>query len=104
MPNTKAAHKALRQNEKRRVINLRRNRELKSLIKDFKQTAASGNSEEARAKLPSLYKALDKAAKSNLIKPNKASRLKSRLTKRLGGQAQEASTQSESGEGIESEA
>jgi ribosomal protein S20 len=54
-------------------------------MKDYKKAIEEGQTEEAAAKLPMVYKRLDKAAKTNLIKPNKANRLKSRLTKRLKG-------------------
>jgi len=85
MPNTKAAKKALRQNERKKVHNLRKKRGLLSAIKDYKKTIEAGQNAEAAAKLPNVYKKLDKAAKTGLIKPNKASRLKSRLTKKLKG-------------------
>ena len=104
MPNTKAAHKALRQNEKRRVINLRKSRDLKTLIKGYKKSVDSGSGEEARTKLPAIYKALDKAAKTNIIKANKASRLKSRLTKKLAGQKQTVRETAALNEGVEPEA
>lgn len=93
MPNTKAAKKALRQSEKRRVENLRQKRELNAILKDFKKTLSSDGIDAAKAKLSGVYKKLDKAAKGNLITKNKASRLKSRLTKKLGGDNQsQAST------------
>ena len=85
MPNTSAAKKALRQNITRKVRNLRNKRVLLSVMKDYKKAIEEGQTEEAAAKLPMVYKRLDKAAKTNLIKPNKANRLKSRLTKKLKG-------------------
>jgi small subunit ribosomal protein S20 len=80
MPITKSAKKALRQNIRRRKINLKRKVELKSVIKQFKKLAAE-NKEEAKKYLSQVYKKLDKSAKVNLIKKNKAARLKSRLSK-----------------------
>jgi len=88
MPNTRAAKKALRQNQKKRVHNLRKKRGLLNTIKDYKKTVEAGQTQEAQQKLPSVYKSLDKAAKTGLIKPNKASRLKSRLTKKLSGRGE----------------
>ncbi len=81
MPITKSAKKALRQNIRRRKTNLKRKTELKAVIKEYKKFAAGGNKEKARAQLSQVYKKLDKAAKINLIKKNKAARLKSRLSK-----------------------
>jgi len=72
MPITKSAKKALRQNIRRRKMNVKRKSELKAVIKQFKKT---------RENLSQVYKKLDKAAKTGLIKKNKASRLKSRLSK-----------------------
>lgn len=81
MPITKSAKKALRQSLRRRVQNLKRKEAYKSGIKDIRKLIAGQNIEEAKQLLPRLYKALDKAAKTRVIAKNKASRLKSRLTK-----------------------
>ena len=82
MPNTKAAKKALKQNIKSKVHNLRKKREFLDIIKDYKKTVEAGG--DAADKLPLIYKKLDKAAKIGIIKKNRANRLKSRLTRRLG--------------------
>jgi len=76
----KSAKKALRQNIRRRKINLKRKADLKSIIKQYKKLVSS-NKDEAKKYLAQVYKKLDKSAKVNLIKKNKASRLKSRLAK-----------------------
>ena len=83
MPIIKSAKKALRQNIKRRKVNVKRKTELKSVIKQFKKLVAEGKKEEAQKYLSQVYKKLDKSAKVNLIKKNRASRLKSRLSKKL---------------------
>lgn len=80
MPRIKSAKKALRQNVKRRKVNEKRKNELKAIIKEYKKLAAS-DKEKAKTYLSQVYKKLDKTAKVNLIKKNKASRLKSRLAK-----------------------
>ena len=80
MPIIKSAKKALRQNIRRRKINLKRKADLKSIIKQYKKLVYS-NKDEAKKYLAQVYKKLDKSAKVNLIKKNKASRLKSRLAK-----------------------
>ncbi len=81
MPITKSAKKALRQSSRRRVRNLQKKRVYNDLIKEIKKSVNSGKKQAAVALLPKLYKALDKAVKTNVIKKNKAARLKSRLTK-----------------------
>ncbi len=83
MPITKSAKKALRQNTKRRAENKIRKRSLKMMIKDARAVAAQSDRDKKEAVLPSIYKALDKAAKSGLIKKNSAARKKSRLAKLL---------------------
>jgi len=80
MPITQSAKKALRQNIRRRAQNLRKKEAYKKAIKEYKKLVASKNLEEAKKYLAKVYEALDKAAKTNVIKKNKASRLKSRLT------------------------
>lgn len=77
---TKSAKKAYRQNIKRREKNLQGKWALKEVLKNFKKLVQEKNLKAAQAELPKVYKALDKAAKVNLIKKNTASRLKSRLT------------------------
>lgn len=80
MPITQSAKKALRQNIRRRARNLRKKEAYKKLVTGYKKLAANKNFEEAKKALPLIYKALDKAAKTNVIAKNKASRLKSRLS------------------------
>jgi len=77
MPITTSAKKALRQSKTRRARNLVRANAYKSAIKEFRKTAAAGNKDGAKALLSKVYQSLDKAAKRGIIKPNKASRLKS---------------------------
>ena len=81
MPITKAAQKALRQKKRRRARNLKQSRSLKDEIKALKKLMAKKDKKGASGALPKVYKALDKAVKTNLIKKNTAARLKSRLTK-----------------------
>lgn len=81
MPITKSAKKALRQSLRRRARNLIKKEAYKRLVRDVKKLAAAGKAADAEKLLPQLYKALDKAAKTDVIKKNKAARLKSRLTR-----------------------
>jgi len=83
MPITKTAKRALKKSLKRREINVLKKVVLKKAEKKFLKTLASNNIEEAKKILNVLYKLLDKAAKTNLIKKNKANRDKSRLAKKL---------------------
>ena len=83
MPNTTSAQKAMRQSERRRAANVKKKKALKSTVKNYRKLVEAGQKEEAAKQLPAVYKALDKSAKTNLIKKNTASRLKSRLTAKL---------------------
>ncbi|MDD3487920.1 MAG: 30S ribosomal protein S20 [Candidatus Pacebacteria bacterium] len=83
MPITKAAKKAVKKNITRRKANVRNLNLLKKTKKDFLKLVKEGKIEEAKKMAPNLYKTLDKAAKTNLIKKNKANRDKSRLMKKL---------------------
>jgi len=78
---TLSAKKALRQSQKRRIINVRKKEKIKNLVKEVRNLASQKKTEEAKKLLPQLYKILDKAAKTGLIKKNAAARKKSRLTK-----------------------
>jgi len=81
MPITKSATKALRQNTKRKVKNLKRKNKVKSLTKQVRKLALATTTKEAQALLPQVYKALDKAAKTGVLKKTAASRKKSRIAK-----------------------
>lgn len=81
MPITKSAKKAVRQSSRKRGYNIRRKNKIKDVTKEWKSLVAAKKIEEAKKLLPSIYKALDKAAKSKTIKKNTASRKKSRITK-----------------------
>jgi len=80
---TKSAKKALRQNIARKKRNLVYKNKTKSLLKKVRLLASQGKTEEAKKFLPTIYKALDKAAKVGVIKKREADRKKSRLTKLL---------------------
>lgn len=79
MPITSSAKKALRQNRTRRSRNMQKKEAYKKLVVSYRKLIAGKKVDEAKAKLPAIYKTLDKAAKTNVIAKNKASRLKSRL-------------------------
>ena len=86
MPNTKSAAKAYRQSQKRRSRNNARRASYKSVVKEFRKAAAS-NPKAAAAMLAKLQQQLDKAAKTGVIKKNKAARLKSGAARLLAKSA-----------------
>ena len=77
MPVIKSAKKRMRQEKKRTAINRTKKENLKILIKNVRTDKTVKN-------LTAVFSALDKAAKVDLIHKNKASRLKSRLSKKEG--------------------
>ncbi len=74
MPIIRSAIKKVRKDKIRTARNKKRENNLKSLIKKTRTNKRAGD-------LQSVFSALDKAAKVHLIHPNKAARLKSRLSK-----------------------
>lgn len=80
MPNTKSASKALRQSIKRRTKNRTIANAYKTTLKEYRGLVRDGKTKEAQEHFSKVQKRLDKAAKTGVIKKNKASRLKSRAT------------------------
>ena len=74
MPIIRSAKKKMRKDKVRTERNKEKKVNLKSLIKKVRQNGSAEN-------LSAVFSALDKAAKTKLIHPNKAARLKSRLSK-----------------------
>ena len=81
MPITSSAKKALRQNRTRHARNLIKKENYKKLVVKYRKLIVAKSMDEARKALPLVFKALDKAAKTKVIEKNKASRLKSRLSR-----------------------
>ena len=79
MPIKKSAKKALRQSKRRRIRNLKRKTAAKDVVKKIKKLIVAKKIKEAEKLVPLAYKAIDKAAKTGVIKKNTASRRKSRL-------------------------
>lgn len=81
MPVTKQAIKKVRQDKRKTIYNLRRKNAYKKAVKDYlKNPTAAG--------LKTVFTAVDRAAKTNVIHKNKAARIKSRLSKKLTGKKQ----------------
>jgi len=76
---TSSAKKAIRSSERRRVFNLRRRGALTDATKSLTKALAAKDVAGAEKLLPTAYKAIDKALKTGVIKPNTANRKKSRL-------------------------
>lgn len=76
---TKNAKKAHRASLHKKVFNVRRKGVLHDVVKEVRTHLAKGETKEAETLMPKAYKAIDKAAKRGVIKPNTASRKKSRL-------------------------
>jgi small subunit ribosomal protein S20 len=83
MPNKKAAIKGLRQSEKNRERNIRVKTNVKFHLAKVEQLIKEGKTKEAIEALRAFQKAADKAAKGNVISPNKANRKKSALMKKI---------------------
>lgn len=83
MPITDSAKKALRQSKKRRKRNLHYKSRMKKTIKEITELIEAEKIKKARDLLPEAYKAIDKAAKQNIIHENTAARKKSRLAKKV---------------------
>ena len=81
MPHKNSAKKELRKNVRRHALNKAQTSTLRTQLKKVMQAAAAGEADTAAAELPRAQKLIDKAAKTNRIHPNKAARLKSRLSK-----------------------
>lgn len=87
MPNTTSAKKALRQAKTRAQQNKKAKKVYKKALNEYRKLVSTKDTEGAKKILPTVYQALDKAAKTNVIKFNKASRLKSRATQMLATKA-----------------
>ncbi len=81
MPIIKSAKKALRQSETRKARNVQKKKKIKKTFKKIRKFLDEKKVKEAKSILPQIYKLLDKAAKTGLIKKNTAARKKSRVTK-----------------------
>jgi len=79
----KSAKKRIRSSERKRVFNLRRLRGMREEIKNFLKAVKEKKVEEAEKMIPTLYKAIDKAAKRGVIKKNNAARKKSRFAAKV---------------------
>ena len=80
MPITKSAKKAIRGSLRKKAVNDRRTRLMKEIIKKVEKLAKADKA-GALKMLSSAFQAIDKAAKTGVIKKNTAARKKSRLAR-----------------------
>ena len=80
MANHKSALKRIRSNEAKRLRNKYQHKSSRNAVRNLK---ALTDKKEAEELLPSVVSKLDKLVKNNIIHKNKASNLKSKLTKHV---------------------
>jgi small subunit ribosomal protein S20 len=80
MANHKSALKRIRTNEAKRLTNRYQHRTTRNAIKKLREMDAAKDAAEF---LPSVVSMIDKLTKKNVIHANKASNLKSGLTKHV---------------------
>lgn len=81
MPNIKSAKKRVLTNSRKENENILVESRMKNSIKKLEKNIKEGNTKTINEDLTATLKNIDKAHNINIIKKNKASRLKSRLTK-----------------------
>jgi len=79
MPQTSSATKALRVSARKRATNDRWRRKVKEALLAVRDAIRDKNKETAAAAYKAAQVALDRAARRNIIHPNKAARKKARL-------------------------
>ena len=80
MANHKSALKRIRSNEAKKLRNRYQHRTTRNAIKKLRDLTSK---KEAEALYPAVISMIDKLAKRNVIHNNKASNLKSKLTKHV---------------------
>ena len=83
MANTQSAQKQVRSSYRKWLHNRYVKGKMRGALQMVREAIAAGNAEEAQALMPQAASQLDKAAKKNVIHPNKAARLKSRLMQQI---------------------
>jgi small subunit ribosomal protein S20 len=79
MANHKSSEKRIRQTEKRKMQNKYHARTTRNAVRDLRNEE---NKEQAAEMFPKVTAMLDKLAKKNIIHPNKAANLKSKLARK----------------------
>ncbi len=84
MANHKSSMKRIRSNDAKRVLNKYQAKTTRNAIKGIR---ISTDKAVAEKELPNVISLIDKLAKRNIIHKNKASNLKSKLTKKVTAMA-----------------
>lgn len=84
MPHTKQAKKRVRTDEVRRLRNRVKSQSMRTHIKRVMAAVEAGDTELAQKELVEAQKRIDKCAKTNIVHPNKAARMKSNLARQVG--------------------
>lgn len=79
MPQTSSAKKYLRVNARKRVVNDRWRRQVHEALLSVRNAIKAGQQKPALEAYTKVQSLLDRAARRNVIHPNKAARKKSRL-------------------------
>jgi len=82
MANHKSSEKRIRQDEKKNLNNRYAAKTTRNALKKLRGTKEKNTAQEL---LPKVASMLDKLAKKNIIHPNKAANLKSKLTRQVNG-------------------
>ena len=83
MPHTRSSKKRVRQNETRRLANLKVRGAFRSVEKQVLTLVAEGKAAEAKALLPQAYQSFDKAAKVHVLHANTAANHKRKLASKV---------------------
>lgn len=83
MPIIKSAKKKLRQDAKKKKMNLKYKTGYEKIVGELKKN--KDNKSEISKLVKKAYSIIDKAAKKNVFHKNKANRLKSQITKFMNG-------------------
>lgn len=83
MPIKKSAKKYLRASKSRAVQNSKIKKTFRDAMKKVRELAKTEKADDAKKMMPSVQKALDKAAKCGVITKGAAARKKSRLVKMI---------------------
>lgn len=81
MPNIKSAKKRVLTSNRKCEENILVESRMRNSIKKLEKTVKEGNIDESKELLNTTLKNIDKAQNINIVRKNKAARLKSRLTK-----------------------
>ena len=83
MPNTSSAKKRMRQDAVRRTRNRSTKSILRTQLRKVREAITAKDDEKSQTEFRTLVTKLDKAASHNVIHPNRAARIKSRVSRAI---------------------